>query len=52
MLGDVKEGDELSIAYADVEGADGECEMKNTRLREEWFFNCRCEICINGDMKL
>jgi hypothetical protein len=44
---DVAEGDELSIAYVDGEGE----EKRNARLREDWFFSCRCERCINGDRK-
>jgi len=48
----VIEGDELSIAYVDVEEGDGEREKRNTRLNEEWFFCCQCERCINGDGKL
>lgn len=46
-LRDVKEGDELGIAYVDVEGVDGDRETRNTRLREHWFFSCRCESCAN-----
>jgi len=46
-LRDVKEGDELGIAYVDVEGGDGNRETRNTRLREHWFFSCRCESCAN-----
>lgn len=48
-LRDVEEGDELSIAYVDVE--DGEWGERNTRLREGWFFTCRCERCTKEDLE-
>lgn len=41
---DLKEGEEATVSYADVEGVD--VAQRMMELKERWFFECACVRCL------